>query len=73
VKNTGWLKGLELTAGGTWVMSHGGMALLRALADGTGLTAGRLLVHDRGRVLADLSFAVADGAEVISNFRVIAD
>ena len=62
-------------------MSHAGLALLRALADRTGLTGGlskalasdRLLVHDRGRVLADLACAIADGAEVISDFRVLAD
>jgi hypothetical protein len=33
----------------------------------------RLLVHDRGRVLADLACAIADGAEVISDFRVMGD
>ena len=33
----------------------------------------RLLVHDRGRVLADLACAIADGGEVISDFRVIGD
>ena len=62
-------------------MSHAGLALLRALADNTGLTAGlskalasqRLLIHDRGRVLADLACSIADGAEVISDFRVIGD
>jgi hypothetical protein len=62
-------------------VSHAGLALLRALSDGTGLTAGlsralasdRLLVHDRGRVLADMACAVADGAEVISDFRVMTD
>jgi hypothetical protein len=55
------------------------VALLRALPDRTGLTAGlsralasdRLLIHDRGRVLAGLACAVADGAEVISDFRVM--
>jgi hypothetical protein len=55
--------------------------LLRHLADKTGLTSGlagalasdRLLVHDRGRVLADLACAIADGAEVISDFRVLGD
>src|SRR6266536_6394198 len=31
------------------------------------------LVHDRGRVLADLACAIADGAEVISDFRVMGD
>jgi hypothetical protein len=81
VNTTGWLRGLEVTAGGTGIVSHGGLALLRALADKTGLTGSlskalasrRLLVHDRGRVLADLACAIADGAEVISDFRVMAD
>jgi hypothetical protein len=53
--------------------------LLRALADRTGLTSGlsgalatrRLLIHDRGRVLADLAAAIAGGAEVISDFAVV--
>ena len=51
------------------------------LADKTGLTGGlsralaspRLLIHDRGRVTADLACAIADGAEVISDFRVLTD
>jgi hypothetical protein len=33
----------------------------------------RLLVHDRDRVAADLACAIADGAQVISGFRVIGD
>ena len=37
------------------------------------LASERLLIHDRGRVLADLACAVADGAEVISDFRVMTD
>src|SRR5215813_8222562 len=53
MKATGWLKGLEVTAGGTGVVSHAGLALLRALADKT--------------------CAIADGAEVISDFRVMGD
>jgi Transposase DDE domain group 1 len=81
VKATGWLKGLKVTADGTGVVSHAGLALLRALADKTGLTGGlsqalasrRLLIHDRGRVLSDLACAIADGAEVISDFRVLGD
>jgi DDE family transposase len=81
VNTTGWLKGLQVTGDGTGIVSHAGVALLRALADKTGLTAGlskalasrRLLVHDRGQVLADLACAIADGAEVISDFRVMAD
>lgn len=81
MKATGWLKGLRVTADGTGIVSHAGVALVRARPDNTGLTAGlskalasrRLLVHDRGRVLADLACAIADGAEVISDFRVIGD
>src|SRR5215831_4746598 len=81
VHTTGWLKGLQVTADGTGIVSHAGAALVRALADNTGLTAGlsqalasnRLLVHDRGRVLADLACAIAGGGEVISDFRVMGD
>jgi hypothetical protein len=81
MNTTGWLKGLQVTADGAGIVSHAGVALVRALADNTGLTAGlsralvsrRLLVHDRGRVLADLACAIADGAEVISDFRVMGD
>jgi hypothetical protein len=31
------------------------------------------LVHDRGLVVADLACAIADGARVISDFRVMGD
>ena len=75
---TGWSRGLEVSGGGQGVVSHAGLALLRHLADRTGLASGlsralaspRMLVHDRGRVLADLACAVADGARVISDFRI---
>src|SRR5512135_254486 len=78
---TGWSRGLEVSGGGRGVVSHAGLALLRHLADKTGLAAGlsralaspRLRVHDRGRVLADLACAIADGARVISDFRVMRD
>ena len=78
---TGWSRGLEVTGGGSGVVSHAGLALLRHLADKTGLTGGlsralatpRFLVHDRGRVMADLACAIADGARVISDFRVMSD
>ncbi len=78
---TGWSRGLEVSGGGQGVVSHAGLALLRHLADKTGLAGGlsralaspRMLVHDRGRVLADVACAVADGARVISDFRVMSD
>jgi Transposase DDE domain group 1 len=79
VHATGWSQGLDVTADGQGIVSHAGLVLLRALADKTGLTGGlsralatpRLLIHDRGRVLADLAAAIADGAEVISDFAVL--
>jgi hypothetical protein len=81
VNGTGWSRGLEVTGGGSGVVSHAGLVLLRHLADKTGLTGGlsaalatpRVLVHDRGRVVADLACAIADGARVISDFRVMSD
>src|SRR5947208_14601986 len=81
VNITGWSRGLEVSGGGQGVVSHAGLALLRHLADKTDLAGGlsqalasqRMLVHDRGRVLADLACAVADGARVISGFRGMSD
>ncbi len=77
---TGWSRGLEVTGGGTGVVSHAGLVLLRELADRTGLTAGLPAAlpspaggHDRGRVFAGLACAIADGAKVISDFRVMGD
>jgi hypothetical protein len=78
---TGWSRGLEVSGGGSGVVSHAGLVLLRHLADKTGLTGGlsralatpRVLVHDRGQVTADLASAIADGARVISDFRVMSD
>ena len=77
---TGWSRGLEVTGGGTGVVSHAGLVLLRQLSDRTGLTAGLSAAlpsplggHDRGRVFSDLACAIADGARVISDFRVMGD
>jgi hypothetical protein len=61
-------------------VSHAGLALLRQLSDRMGLTSGLSAAlpsplggHDRGRVFADLACAIADGARVISDFRVMGD
>ena len=78
---TAWASGLEVTGDGTGIVSHAGVGLVRRLADKTGLTgglsqalfSGRLVHHDRGRVLADISCAIADGARAVSDFRVLAD
>jgi hypothetical protein len=37
---TGWSRGLEVTSGGTGVVSHAGLALVRQLPDRAGLTSG---------------------------------
>jgi hypothetical protein len=81
VNVTAWASGLEVTGDGTGIVSHAGLGLLRRLADKTGLTkgpsqalfSGRVLHHDRGRVLAGISCAIADGARAVSDFRVLAD
>ena len=77
---TAWASGLEVTGDGTGIVSHAGVGPLRRLADKTGLNRGlsRALFsgpgpHDRGRVLADISCAIADGARAVSDFRVLAD
>ena len=77
---TGWSRGLEVTGGGSGVVSHARLALLRQLSDRAGLTAGLSAAlpsplggHDRGRVFSDLACAIADGARVISDFRVMGD
>jgi hypothetical protein len=43
MSTTGWLTGLRVTADGTGIVSHAGVALVRALADNIG----RLGPHQR--------------------------
>jgi hypothetical protein len=80
VQSTAWSKDLRVAADGTGVVSHVGAALLRMLADRTGLTGalsaglarrGWWPVHDRGRVLVDLAVMIADGGEAICDIEVL--
>jgi hypothetical protein len=80
VQFTAWAKDLRVTADGTGVVSHVGTALLRMLADRSGLTtalSGALAhtgwwpAHDRGRVLVDLAVTIADGGEAIADIDVL--
>ena len=45
----------------------------RVTGDGTGIMSHAGVALIRGRVLANLGCAIADGGEVISDFRVIGD
>lgn len=77
---TDWSNGLDIEVRGEDVVSHTGTVITRMLSDRTGLT-GALsdalarpdVVHDRGRVLADVALAIADGATSISDIDVLGD
>ncbi len=72
-----------VTADGTGMVSHAGAALLRELADESGLTAGwthSLLdtykgtpVHLPGRVLTDLAVTLADGGDCLADLAALRD
>lgn len=79
-QRTGWARDLRVRVAGKGVVSHVGSALLRLLGDRAGLTtalSAALKVRgstpdiDRGRVLADLAVAVADGATGIDDIRAL--
>lgn len=80
MQSTAWSNGLRVTADGTGVVSHVGTALLRLLADRSGLTGQLSLAlarrgwwpgHDRGRVLTDLAVMIAGGGEAICDIDVL--
>jgi hypothetical protein len=72
-----------VTADGSGVVSHAGTVLLAEVADRFGLTAAyreamygvrrRGGGHEPGGVLVDVAVAIADGAETITDLRVLAD
>lgn len=77
-----WSRDLSVEVGGHGVVSHAGSAVLRLLADNTGLTGaiskalrrrGFTPVHDRGRVLVDTAVCIADGGRVLSDLATLRD
>ncbi len=83
MKSTSTRPRLDVTVGGQRIVNHAGTRLVAEVADRAGLTAGLSVVmastkkrrrgHDRGRVLADVAVALADGAEAISDLAVLRD
>ena len=80
--DSAWSKDLTVEVGGHGVVSHAGSAVLRLLADRTGLTGalskalarrGFSPVHDRGRVLVDAAVCIADGGRVLSDLAALRD
>lgn len=73
----------RVTVDGSGVVSHAGTALLRELADRVGVTGGfsdslarlrrREGGHDPGRIAVDMATSIADGGEVLSDVRTLAD
>ena len=74
---------VKVTADGEGVVSHAGSELLREMSEFTGLSATwdaaflgtykALPIHFRGRVLADMAVAIADGADSISDLAILRD
>jgi hypothetical protein len=82
VHDNGWSTDLTVEVAGHGIVSHTGSAVLRLVADNTGLTAalsrtlarrGFTPVHDRGRVLADLAVCIADGGRTLSDIAALRD
>ena len=72
-----------ISADGEGVVSHAGLGMLREVAAGTGLvgalnsaladTYAGSWVHPPGRVLTDVTVAVADGADAVTGIEVLGD
>jgi Transposase DDE domain group 1 len=83
VKGSGRGSWPVVTADGTGIVSHAGTALLRELAERTGLRAEYATAtdgirrrgggHDPGQVLVDLAVMLADGGEAIADIAALAD
>jgi len=79
---SGWARDLRVEVAGQGVVAHTGSVAVRLLADRSGLTShlsrvlnpkDALVVHDRGRVLADTAVMIADGGRVMSDLAVLRD
>ncbi len=83
MKRSGSRARVKVSADGRGVVSHAGTALLRELAQETGLAGavtGALIdtyrgvpVHLPGQVFADLAVAIADGVDAVSGIEVLRD
>lgn len=80
--DNGWSQDLTVEVAGHGIVSHTGSAVLRLVADNTGLTAalsqtlarrGFTPAHDRGRVLTDLAVCIADGGQNLSDIAALRD
>jgi hypothetical protein len=81
MEHNGWDHALKVTGGGTGLIGHAGVILLRKAADQAGLTAGlgaalrkagMSPVLDRGIVLVSMAAAIALGATSMSDIAVLA-
>ena len=83
MKSTTGRPQVEVTADGAGIVSHAGAALLRELADSSGLTAGWTQAvigtyrgtptHQPGRVLVDLAVTLADGGDCLADLAALRD
>jgi hypothetical protein len=81
MQDTRWDHALKVTGGGTGLVGHAGVVLLRKAADQAGLTAalsaalrkaGTSPLLDRGIVLVSMAAAIALGATSMSDIAVLA-
>jgi hypothetical protein len=80
MKDTSWDHALEVTSGGSGLVGHAGVILLRKLADQCGLTValdgaltlkGRFPQLGRGMVLVSTAIAIAMGATAMADIAVL--
>ena len=63
MKATGWLKGLQVTVDGTGIVSHAGVALIRALAE----SGARIAWSERSRCGPASAWTVMTSAPAFAN------